>query len=156
MEEYEFVDFLTNKEFTFNIYESKVGLSEIIKISEKINLKNSRNYGFILIIDPKYATSYPELIISYLNAGLSLRNKTNQSKSIAFETLLFFNNENSITAALEKSGVKSEKSFLLFSNITDVEKAFSNNIKLIRNIKTEPLNELEIKKLSKITSSKIV
>ena len=87
----------------------------IQKLIDKINKINT-NTAFIQIFRASAIIDREHLIISYLSALNSFKEKQNTSNKIAIEMLLFAGMTKQINAAISKIGAENNANLIIFSN----------------------------------------
>ncbi|HVC58436.1 MAG TPA: KEOPS complex subunit Cgi121 [Candidatus Acidoferrales bacterium] len=72
--------------------------------------------GVLQVFDPAHVQSERQLLAAYLNARARFRSKTNRTRSVANEMLLFVALTNQLGTAIERAGAKSNDSFVVFAD----------------------------------------
>ncbi|HUY70087.1 MAG TPA: KEOPS complex subunit Cgi121 [Candidatus Baltobacteraceae bacterium] len=72
--------------------------------------------GVLQIFDPAHVSSEGQMLAAYLNARARFRNKTNRTRSVANEMLLFVALTNQLGTAIAKAGAKGNDSFVVFAD----------------------------------------
>ncbi len=88
---------------------SQLGIDELLKAIGKID-------GTVQLFDSKNTVSKRHIIAAYENARSAFENKTNISKSMAMETLLFAAMTRQVGEAIKIMGAKSNKEFAIFAD----------------------------------------
>ena len=92
---------------------ASVSTSELLDSAAKINRGND---DFVQLFDPNYVINSNHLLAARADANLAFKLKTNVSKNMATETLLFAGMTKQITKAIEKMGIKSNSDFIVFAS----------------------------------------
>jgi len=91
---------------------STKSLEDLLNIVRKTN----EDGGILQIFDPTCVSSEKQLLAAYLNARARFRSKTNRSRSVANEMLLFVALTNQLGTAIAKAGAKGSNAFVLFAD----------------------------------------
>lgn len=84
------------------------------------------------LFDPASIFSKEHLVLAYENAKASFKNRTNRSRSISTEMLLFASAQRQISEAIRLSGAKDGSRFIVF---TDSKAAFDKATHLLSQIR---------------------
>ena len=84
------------------------------------------------LFDPDSVFSKKHLILAYENAAAAFKNRTNRSRSMSTEMLLFASAQRQISEAIRLSGAKDGSRFIIF---TDSAAAFDRAVPLLSHIK---------------------
>src|ERR1700719_2837850 len=85
---------------------------DVASLVEKIKKTNTKNL-VVQIFDPASLISRLHVEGAYANSIVAFKNKTNRTKSIAMEMLLFTAFTDQIEQAIERSGAKESSNFIL-------------------------------------------
>ena len=84
------------------------------------------------LFDPSSLFSKEHLVLAYENAAAAFKNRTNRSRSISTEMLLFASAQRQISEAIRLSGAKDGSRFIIF---TDSKAALDTVAHLLSHIK---------------------
>jgi tRNA threonylcarbamoyladenosine modification (KEOPS) complex Cgi121 subunit len=95
--------------------------SSKIKLEELLELLKKLNYGthVVQLLDSRAIVNRNHVLGAYVNALAAFKNKTNKTKSIAMEMLLFTAFTDQINKAIEIVGAKTNSDLVLFTNSKD-------------------------------------
>jgi tRNA threonylcarbamoyladenosine modification (KEOPS) complex Cgi121 subunit len=82
----------------------------------------------VQLFDPDFICCKEHILLAYLNARSRFSDHTNRAKSAGIEMLLCASLTSQIDEAIKKSGAKSNKSFVLFSNSATAYKKIADNL----------------------------
>ena len=92
---------------------SRLDLGELL---EGISGMNRDSGSVVQLFNPRSVISRAHLAGAYADAVNAFDSKTNISKSVAMEMLLFAAMTRQISEAIAKAGIKSQRSFIVFAN----------------------------------------
>ena len=108
---------------------SKLGVEELL---DRINTINKTKGVAVQVFDYGGVASRTHLMGAYLNALSAFRNRTNRTKGLPMEMLLFAAMTDQITAAISALGAKKGSKLVVFSNSS---KAFGKIKPVLKDIK---------------------
>jgi len=97
---------------------SDLALDALLRKLRPLNTKNS----IAQIFDQKIIVSEVHLLGSYVNAVLAFKNRTNKTKNLGMETLLFAAMTDQINQAIKIAGAKRSSVFVLLADKKSLKK----------------------------------
>lgn len=91
---------------------SNLGIEALVSKIKSINTASQT----VQIFDPDGIINKTHIIGAYLNSLIAFKNRSNRTKSIALEMLLFTAMTNQIEKGIDIAGAKRSSDFILFSN----------------------------------------
>ena len=140
--------FETGKEVVIKIALAKEPLQKLLQEIGKINSSKTT----IQLFDPGRVINRMHLVASYVNAVEAFKNKSNISRNLYMEMLLFAAMTSQINEAIEMVGAKSSKEFIVFANDSASYKKIIGSINPIRDFKPSKKEEIVVAKLFGIKS----
>lgn len=140
--------FEIGKEAVIKIASSQEPLQKLIQEVGKINSSKIT----IQLFDPDRIINRLHLFASYVNAVEAFKNKSNISRNLYMEMLLFAAMTSQINEAIEKVGAKSNNRFIVFANDKSAYKKIAPLINQIGDFKPGKKDELIVAKQFDIRS----
>jgi tRNA threonylcarbamoyladenosine modification (KEOPS) complex Cgi121 subunit len=131
----------------------------------KVNRKQSGQYVNIQFFDADLIATQEHLYFAVLNALQAFKNKTNHSKSLAMETLLYASAQRQIQKAIECCGIKPKTKSIAVAIISDDPRQIRNALEAMSEcVGSEPdetvlvltkSKEIKIRKVFEITQEEL-
>jgi len=120
----------------------------------KKNRKQTRQNVDIQFFDAELIATQEHLYFAVLNALQAFENKTNLSKSLAMETILYASAQRQIQKAIERCGIKPKTKHMALIIIGDDPKQIETELKEVtKSVDSEP--ELSVLEITKPKETKI-
>lgn len=120
---------------------------------KQLHGSNARN-GTVQIFDPAAIINATHLNGAYYNALESFKEKTNVSKSVSMEMLLFAGMTDQISDAIKIAGAKSAKKFVVFASTLAAYNRIKPRIKNVKAFAPTAAQQLKTAKRYGITQAK--
>ncbi len=122
-----FPTFPDTSDCVIRLASSDLSKEELVK---KIIALNDAGHT-VQLFDANNINSRLHILGAYVNARVSFQDKSNVSKTIATEMLLFASMTTQISEAIRKLGIKNTKKFIVFA---DCEESYSSARKLFKDV----------------------